>query len=97
MPNLMSTSLPSVTILVLNWNGREVLPRCLEALISLDYPEYRVVVADNGSTDDSMAVLLNTYSEVQVIDLGYNLGFRTRKQRRLFLHRASERYSCPVK
>ncbi|UCG25321.1 MAG: glycosyltransferase family 2 protein [Chloroflexota bacterium] len=71
----MTTDSPSVTILILNWNGRQLLPRCLAALQALEYPDYRVVVADNGSSDDSLDFVRETYPEALVVDLGQNLGF----------------------
>jgi len=43
-----------VAILVLNWNNWTDTLECLESLFRLDYPEYQIVVCDNGSTDDSV-------------------------------------------
>lgn len=71
----MTTYSPSVTILILNWNGREVLPRCLDALLALDYQSFCVVVADNGSSDGSLSLVRENYPAVQTIELGQNLGF----------------------
>lgn len=49
-----SMSLPRVQILILNWNGfRDTIP-CLASVFALDYPDFRVVVCDNGSTDGSI-------------------------------------------
>jgi hypothetical protein len=48
------TSLPSVFIIILNWNGWKDTVECLESIQQLDYDNYRVVVVDNGSTDDSL-------------------------------------------
>jgi hypothetical protein len=71
----MATEHPSVTILILNWNGRQVVPRCLSALEALDYPDLRIVVADNGSADDSLAYIRDNHPQVEVIELGHNMGF----------------------
>jgi GT2 family glycosyltransferase len=46
---------PRVAIVVLNWNGWNDTIECLEALQHSDYPDYRVIVVDNGSTDVSIA------------------------------------------
>jgi hypothetical protein len=46
--------LTKVNILVLNWNGWSDTIECLESLQRLNYPDYRIVVIDNGSTDGSM-------------------------------------------
>lgn len=43
-----------VSIVVLNWNGWRDTIECLESLCRLDYPDYRIVVVDNGSTDGSV-------------------------------------------
>lgn len=43
-----------VSIVVLNWNGWRDTIECLESLCRLDYPNYRIVVVDNGSTDGSV-------------------------------------------
>lgn len=71
----MTSYTPTVTILILNWNGRRLLPGCLAALEALDYPDYQVVVADNGSADESLAYVRENHPQVQCIDLGQNLGF----------------------
>jgi GT2 family glycosyltransferase len=67
--------MPFVTLLVLNWNGRSLLPLCLSPLIALDYPRYEIVLADNGSTDDSLAYVREHFPQVQVMAHGENLGF----------------------
>lgn len=46
---------PAVVIVLLNWNGWRDTIACLESVLRLDYPNYRVVVCDNASTDDSLA------------------------------------------
>jgi GT2 family glycosyltransferase len=50
-------SMPSVFIVVLNWNGWKDTIECLESIQQLDYDNYRIVVVDNGSTDDSWSRL----------------------------------------
>lgn len=47
-----------VYLLVVNWNGWIDTIECLESVFRLDYPDYRVVVCDNGSTDDSIARII---------------------------------------
>lgn len=67
-------SLPSVAIIILNWNGRSYLEKFLPSVLSSTYP-VRVIVADNASTDDSISLLENSFPEVQVIRLIKNYGF----------------------
>jgi GT2 family glycosyltransferase len=52
---------PLISIIVVNYNGINVLPRCMAALSRLDYPNSEVVVVDNGSNDGS-AEFAETYS-----------------------------------
>ena len=72
----MSTS-PSVSVIVVNLNGRELLVDCLDSLVGQNYPQdqVEVVLVDNGSSDDSVAFVRETYPHVRVIEAGRNLGF----------------------
>jgi len=49
-----SKAWPKVAIIVLNWNGWRDTIECLESLQRLTYPNYQIIVVDNGSTDDSV-------------------------------------------
>jgi GT2 family glycosyltransferase/glycosyltransferase involved in cell wall biosynthesis len=70
-------TLPSVSVVVVNYNGARHLPTCLDSLEALDYPRdsVEVVVVDNGSTDSSRQLLADRYPWVRVIPLEENLGF----------------------
>lgn len=46
---------PFVYVLLVNWNGWADTTTCLESVCRLDYPHYRIIVCDNGSTNDSLA------------------------------------------
>ncbi|MHB8589535.1 MAG: glycosyltransferase family 2 protein [Candidatus Dormibacteraceae bacterium] len=52
----MSEQRPLVSAIVLNFNGASYLTDCLSSLVSQTYPKFEVLVADNGSTDDSKTV-----------------------------------------
>lgn len=45
---------PKVAIIVLNWNGWRDTIECLESLYQITYPNYEVIVVDNGSEDESI-------------------------------------------
>ncbi|WP_457751203.1 glycosyltransferase family 2 protein [Thermococcus sp.] len=45
---------PRVSIIILNWNGWGDTVECLESVYRIDYPNYDVIVVDNGSKDDSV-------------------------------------------
>lgn len=51
--NDAAISLPNVVIVILNWNGWKDTLKCLEDVNQLNYPNYRTVIVDNGSEDDS--------------------------------------------
>jgi len=60
-------------IVVVSWNGADLLPACLRALARLSRPA-RVVVVDNGSTDGSAAAVA-AFPSVEWLPLGRNTGF----------------------
>lgn len=66
---------PLVYIVVLNWNGWHLTLECLQSLDALDYPNHRLLVVDNGSTDDSVAHLRVARPALELIETGENLGF----------------------
>jgi len=66
---------PLVYILVLNWNNYPDTARCIESLKKLDYPNYRLVAVDNGSTDRSVERLRERFPNLKIIRTGSNLGF----------------------
>lgn len=45
---------PKVTIIILNWNGWKDTIKCLESLTKITYPNYNLIVVDNGSKDESI-------------------------------------------
>ena len=57
--NRMSKKWPKVAIIILNWNGWKDTIECLESVFRNTYPNYQVVVVDNGSTDDSVERIKN--------------------------------------
>lgn len=66
---------PPVHIVTLNWQNWPVTSVLLRALRNLRYEDHRVVVVDNGSTDDSVERLRELFPEVELIEAGRNLGF----------------------
>jgi len=50
----MDNRLPKVLIIILTWNNYEDTAKCLKSLELLDYPDYEILVVDNGSTDGSI-------------------------------------------
>jgi len=68
----------SVSFLVLNWNGEDVISRCLDAVLrALENYEGpgEIVVVDNGSSDGSVSLIERDYPRVRLVKLRENLGF----------------------
>lgn len=63
-----------IAVVILNWNGRPMLERFLPSVMAC-CGGADVVVADNGSTDESMAFMRQHYPQVQLITLDKNYGF----------------------
>jgi GT2 family glycosyltransferase len=64
-----------VTVVIPNFNGREFLPGCLNALAQMSFQDFSTVVVDNGSTDGSVDFLKENYPRVGVVEFAENRGF----------------------
>ena len=62
-------------VIIVNWNGRQLLSDCLKALRGQLYRQFYVTVVDNGSSDGSRAMVKKDFPEVNLIDLDHNSGF----------------------
>jgi GT2 family glycosyltransferase len=68
-------ALPKVAIVILNWNGKSFLQQFLPSVLATTYSNHEVIVADNGSTDDSVAFMQSHYPSTRLIRFDHNLGF----------------------
>lgn len=64
-----------LAIVILNWNGKQMLQTYLPKVLACSRDEAVVYVADNASTDDSLAMLNEKFPEVRQIVLDKNWGF----------------------
>ena len=64
-----------VDVVVLNWNGWQDTLTCLASLARLDYPDFRLLVVDNGSSDGSVEKISQAMPGVALLQTGVNLGF----------------------
>jgi hypothetical protein len=65
---------PKVLVIILNWNQYELTRDTLHSIQQLDYRNYKVLLIDNGSTDDSLAKLKSDFTDVLFMAAGKNLG-----------------------
>lgn len=68
-------SLPSVAVVILNWNGKKFLQQFLPSVTASTYKNYVVVVGDNASDDDSVNFLTTHYPQIKIIRNPVNEGF----------------------
>ncbi len=66
-----------VSVIIPNWNGRELLKICLPSLVKQTLKNFEVIIVDNGSTDSSVDFIENNFPLFKVIRLPQNLGFAT--------------------
>ena len=67
---------PKVSIIILNWNGLEDTIECLESLKKITYPNYEVIVVDNGSEGNDVEVLRQKFGDyIYIIENDKNYGF----------------------
>jgi GT2 family glycosyltransferase len=75
---------PKVIIIILNWNRWQDTVECVESVLKATYPNFTVVLVDNGSSDGSATILAQRFPEVELICLtenryyagGNNVGLR---------------------
>ena len=71
----METQSKKVAVLILNWNGKDLLERFLPSVCKFNADFADVIVVDNASTDDSIKFLKEVYPELGRIEFDVNYGF----------------------
>lgn len=64
-----------VAVIIPNYNGIKYLDDCLSSLREQTFSDFRIVVVDNASTDDSIDFIERNYKEVETVKLDDNYGF----------------------
>jgi GT2 family glycosyltransferase len=72
-PTRVGTS--KVSIIVVNWNGGEMLAECIESLCGQSYRHSEIILVDNGSTDSSAELARHNFPTVKLVELATNRGF----------------------
>lgn len=65
---------PLISVIIPNWNGARFMPGVLDSLAAQTYPHVEVIVVDNASADDSVALIERAYPWVRQVLLGENRG-----------------------
>lgn len=86
---------PKVSIIILNWNGWKDTIECLESLHQITYPNYDIIIVDNGSKDDSVQKIrrnIQSKIEAELEEFRYEPG----KEVKIIKHtEEKEASSCP--
>jgi GT2 family glycosyltransferase len=69
------TGSAEIAVILVNWNGRHHLERCLPALAAQTGVAFETVLVDNGSTDGSAAWVRSTWPDIRLVESSTNLGF----------------------
>lgn len=67
--------MPIISVIIVNYNGKNLLPRCLRALDRQTFQDFEVIIVDNGSTDGSLELIDREQAGLTVLELGRNTGF----------------------
>jgi GT2 family glycosyltransferase len=62
-------------IIIVNWNSKNLLKDCLDSLQNQTNKDFRIIIVDNGSTDESVYFAKANYPEIELIELLENTGF----------------------
>lgn len=82
-PEALLATAPRVSVVVCSYNGGRTLDQCLRSLLELDYPDYEVILVDDGSTDDTRAIASRfptvraIHQENQGLSEARNVGLRS--------------------
>jgi GT2 family glycosyltransferase len=64
-----------VAIIMVSWNAKEYLEKCLSSIFEQTYSNFEVIFIDNGSTDGSVELIRKNFPTVRLISLDENYGF----------------------
>lgn len=72
-----------ISIIILNWNGKELLQQCLDSIDGQSYRDFETILVDNGSSDGSAEYVSKYYPWVKLVVLSENIGFASGNNRGL--------------
>jgi GT2 family glycosyltransferase len=73
--NPMMKNSPLISVIILNWNGKEYLSSCIRSVREQTYSNMEIILVDNGSTDGSVEYIKNLFSNLNVMINRENLGY----------------------
>ena len=61
-------SFPKVSVIIVNYNGKTLLEKCLESLVKVNYENFEIILVDNNSTDGTVEFVTKTYPSIIIIN-----------------------------
>ena len=73
----MRKILPFISIVIVNYNGKDIMGNCISSLKKADYPskKFEIIVVDNNSTDGSVEYISRRFPDVKFLVNKENLGY----------------------
>lgn len=71
----MNKYIPLVSIIIVNYNGRAFLEKCISSLLAQSYPNVEIILVDNASSDDSIDYIRKEFPSIKIIANKENIGF----------------------
>lgn len=71
----MNKHVPMVSVIIVNYNGRAFLEKCISSLLAQSYPKVEIILVDNASSDDSIDYLRKEFPSIKIIANKENIGF----------------------
>ncbi len=71
----MNKHVPLVSVIIVNYNGRAFLEKCISSLFAQSYPNVEIILVDNASSDDSINYLRKEFPSIKIIANKENIGF----------------------
>ena len=65
----------SFSIIIVTWNGLEHLKNYLPSVVTTNYPDFEIIIADNASTDESVDWIQKNYPSCKIASLDDNYGY----------------------
>ena len=73
---MTSDNIVRLTIIIVSYNTRDTLARCLKALHEPPpHVPHQIIVVDNASNDGTVDLIRQTWPSLQIIEMGFNAGF----------------------
>ena len=66
---------PLVSVIIVNYNGKTHLEKCLKSLAEINYSDIEIILVDNNSSDSSLEFVRDNYPDIIILKLEKNYGF----------------------